>query len=65
MCKFRKYRHTWELCPECENEVKLKAELSVQKCPKCGKAIVACSMCVDMNCAECDLYEQAEKANQE
>jgi predicted RNA-binding Zn-ribbon protein involved in translation (DUF1610 family) len=28
---------TYELCPECEKEVQLKAALSIQVCPNCGK----------------------------
>jgi len=36
---------TYEVCPHCENEVELDAELKVQKCPVCGKMIVTCSMC--------------------
>lgn len=38
---------TYEVCPHCECEVELDAELKVQKCPKCGKHIVTCSMCLN------------------
>ena len=36
---------TYEVCPHCNHEVELKAELMVQTCPHCGKRIVTCSMC--------------------
>ena len=65
------YKHTYEVCPHCEEEVELKAELSVQTCPHCGKRIVACSMCracveCDENyCTNCCLCYQAEVENKE
>lgn len=40
-------RITYEMCPHCECEVELENELKVQKCPNCGKYIVACSMCLN------------------
>ena len=36
---------TYEVCPHCDHEVELDAELKVQTCPVCGKRIVTCSMC--------------------
>lgn len=52
----------FEYCPYCENEVELKAELKVQKCPQCGKWIVPCSLCE--NCKnECELEKQCDKLN--
>ena len=36
----------WEHCPKCENDVQLKSEFKVQKCPKCHKEIKPCSLCV-------------------
>ena len=39
------YGCSYEVCPYCEEEVAVKAELSVQTCPNCGKRIVVCSMC--------------------
>ena len=63
--------HTWEVCPHCEEEVMLDAELKVQTCPKCGKRIVTCSMCLacdapdDSNkyCSSCCLCYQAHQEN--
>lgn len=53
---------TYEYCPHCGEEVILKAERSVQKCPNCGKWIVACSMC-DGCINGCALDMQAMKLN--
>jgi predicted RNA-binding Zn-ribbon protein involved in translation (DUF1610 family) len=55
---------TYELCPHCENEVKLKNELNVQVCPECGKHIVVCSMCLDYHCSNCKLEHLANKLNE-
>ena len=47
----------YELCPHCENEVKLVgAKKKVyQECPICKKKILPCSLCEqeEMNCGEC------------
>lgn len=46
-----------ELCPFCEEEVKLeKRQFFLQKCPNCGKPIRACSLCDQdiVNCSECE-----------
>lgn len=47
----------FELCPHCENEVKLVgAKKKVyQECPVCKKQILPCSLCEqeEMNCGEC------------
>ena len=66
------YNTTYEVCPHCGEEVELKAELSVQTCPKCGKRIVTCSMCRACNtryggnyCNSCCLEYQAETENEE
>lgn len=62
---------TFEVCPFCEEEVELNAELMVQTCPHCGKRIVACSMCrasedTEHNyCTHCCLDYQARVENQE
>ena len=61
---------TYEVCPHCNHEVELKAELMVQTCPHCGKRIVTCSMCracdsgIDF-CRHCCLDYQAKVENQE
>lgn len=61
-------RTTYEVCPHCGDEVRLEAELKVQTCPKCGKRIVACSMCLACDtpggyCSKCCLCYQAEIEN--
>lgn len=49
--------YTYELCPYCENEVKLVgAKKKVyQECPVCKKQILPCNLCEqeEMNCGEC------------
>ena len=62
----------WEVCPHCEEEVELVAELMVQTCPHCGKRIVTCSMCraCDANdgknyCSNCCLDHLARVENEE
>ena len=62
--------YCYEHCPHCDAEVALKAELSVQTCPNCGKRIPACSMCMatDANdgkkyCSNCCLCYQADVEN--
>ena len=64
--------YCYEHCPHCDSEVALKAELSVQTCPNCGKRIVTCAMCrvCDANdgkkyCSNCCLCYQAELENKE
>ena len=42
---------TAELCPYCEEEVKIIH--SIEKCPKCKKIISACSMCDLKGCKGC------------
>ena len=31
------FNHAYEVCPHCDTEVMLDAELKVQTCPNCGK----------------------------
>lgn len=52
---------TAEWCPHCDEEVELDAELKVQKCPNCGKWIVACSMCPLKDCSEKCPLERMER----
>ena len=48
---------TWELCPHCEQEVYLKDPVRqfYQACPNCGKLILPCSLCSELErkCATC------------
>ena len=66
------YEPCYEVCPYCEEEVELNAELMVQTCPNCGKRIVACSMCRACDneegvsyCSHCCLEYQAKCENGE
>jgi predicted RNA-binding Zn-ribbon protein involved in translation (DUF1610 family) len=52
-----KYTYTYEYCPHCENEVKLKAEFKVQICPSCGRKILPCSLCDECK-ADCPLEKK-------
>lgn len=67
---------TEEHCPFCDEVVELDPELKVQRCPKCGKHIVTCSMCIAVcdelmgevglkavDCSNCVLCKQAEYLN--
>jgi len=61
---------TYEVCPHCNVEVELNAELMVQTCPHCGKRIVTCSMCracdsPEPYCKHCCLCHQARLENEE
>jgi len=49
-----------EECPECETEVELSPVFKVQECPNCGKPILPCSICRDLDlspdsCNDCPL----------
>jgi predicted RNA-binding Zn-ribbon protein involved in translation (DUF1610 family) len=37
--------YTFEMCPECETEVKLTDNFEIQECPNCHKPIMPCSIC--------------------
>ena len=61
---------TYEVCPQCGEEVELDAELKIQTCPSCGARIVTCSMCraVDIDskcCVNCPLEIQARLESSE
>lgn len=47
----------YEICPVCGEEVKLKAEMKIQKCPSCGNQILPCSLCDsdECDCSNCPL----------
>ena len=51
-----KYRTTTELCPYCEREVKLKNKFIRQRCPKCKKMILPCSICEYIDWLSLDKY---------
>jgi predicted RNA-binding Zn-ribbon protein involved in translation (DUF1610 family) len=66
------FNHAYEVCPYCDTEVMLDAELKVQTCPNCGKRIVTCSMCRATDCGDgidycsrCCLCAQARLENKE
>lgn len=47
-----------ELCPYCDQEIKLEPRMHVlQRCPKCGAPIRACSLC-DCDIVDCDKCEK-------
>lgn len=53
----KKYKYTYEVCPHCNEEVKLDAVFKLQLCPGCKELIKPCSLC-DMdkvNCNKCKL----------
>ena len=56
---------TYEVCPHCEEEVKLPNTLGVFRCPTCGKWIVTCSMCLpdEIDCNGCVLCKHADYLN--
>lgn len=61
---------TYEVCPQCGEEVELDAELKIQTCPSCGARIVTCSMCraIEVNdkcCINCPLEIQARLESRE
>lgn len=46
----------FEVCPHCENEVKLEVKFEAQVCPHCNIIILPCSICqVSDNCLNCPL----------
>ena len=40
-----KYKTTYEMCPHCEQEVRIKNIFEIQDCPKCKCPILPCSIC--------------------
>lgn len=59
----------YEVCPYCDEEVEISAELKISRCPNCGKWIVHCSMCfnpeLNYSCKDCCLEVLAHKLNEE
>ena len=49
---------TWELCPVCEEEVRIRA-YGRSICPSCGAPIIPCSMCG--TCREPCVYDALQK----
>lgn len=58
------YTTTYEYCPYCDNEVELKHEMTVQKCPNCGKWICPCILCENCN-KPCELENKCKELNKE
>mgnify|MGYP003288800029 CR=1 FL=1 len=62
-------KYTIEYCSSCEQEVKLKNEFKIQKCPKCGAYIIPCNLCpIDNECTSkcpldilCRIFEREKK----
>ena len=64
------FQHAYEVCPFCNEEIMVDAELKIQTCPHCGKRIVTCSMCRacetgENYCSKCCLEYQARIENEE
>jgi predicted RNA-binding Zn-ribbon protein involved in translation (DUF1610 family) len=54
--KYKMKNVVFEVCPHCENEVKLEAKFEAQVCPSCKTIILPCSICpVSDNCLNCPL----------
>lgn len=54
-----------ELCPYCEEEVKLEAiKYKLQECPNCHKKIRACSLC-DCDTCDCSKCEKQEDEDED
>lgn len=47
-----------EGCPWCDTEVEIEAELKEQDCPNCGRSIMPCSYCRDLE-NECDFHRNS------
>lgn len=55
---------TYEVCPHCGAESEVIAEIGVQRCSCCGKAIVICSMCENqVDCRNCEWVKIAREMN--
>lgn len=55
---------TYEVCPHCGTESEVIAEMGVQRCSGCGKAIVICSMCENqVDCRNCEWVKIAREMN--
>jgi len=61
-CKFVEagYDSVWEMCPICNEEVRLEPRLVVQTCPNCKNDILPCSMCEpdEVDCSKCPLEKE-------
>lgn len=56
--------YIYERCPYCENEVKIKYEITPQQCPNCGKWICPCTLCKNCN-YPCELENKCQELNKE
>jgi len=50
----------WEMCPHCDEEVKLVRDFRRQLCPNCGKYISPCNICTSSTCTPCPLEVEFE-----
>lgn len=56
--------YAYEVCPHCGAESEVIAEMGVQRCSCCGKAIVICSMCENqVDCRNCEWVKIAREMN--
>lgn len=59
----------YEVCPYCDEEIEIDAELKISRCPHCGKWIVHCSVCknpeLNYSCNDCCLEVLAHSLNAE
>ena len=65
--KSKNAKTTFEICPYCDNEVEIPADLSkLHPCPICGIKIAACSICDKLphckGCVNCKLTPIMEGA---
>lgn len=49
----QKNKSTEEICPHCDAVVELPQNKGIYECSECGKLIVCCSMCENMDCKNC------------
>ena len=51
---------TEEICPYCNETVKLPPHLGIYECPACKRLIIACSMCKTSDCGNCKYIKLTE-----
>lgn len=55
----------YEWCPDCEQDVPLRAVVQPQMCPECGTWIVPCSICRALVCRVCWHEQRAKSLNRD